>query len=114
MTVRNERIKKSADIKKIFQAGKTTTGRFVFLKTQKTKNKNCRLCFVVGLKVSKKAVERNKTKRRIREIVKSVDPCFSPGHDIVIVAQKEILGKKYTEIKDDITETMKKAKIFYQ
>lgn len=110
MTVEYERIKKSIDFEKIFQTGKTTTGRFVFLKTKRTENKNCRLCFVVGSRVSKKAVERNKTKRRIREIVRGIYLSLMLGYDIVIVAKKEILGKNYTEIKEDIIKTLKAAK----
>ena len=112
MTVKHERIKKSIDFEKIFQTGKTITGRFVFLKTKKTKNKNCRLCFVVSSRVSKRAVERNKTKRRLREIARSVYLSLVPGYDIVIIAKKEILGKKYAETKDEIIKTLKEAKIF--
>ena len=113
MAVKYERIKKSIDFEKIFQTGKTITGRFVFLKTKKTENKNCRLCFVVGSRVSKNAVERNKAKRRIREIVRGIYLSLMPGYDIVIVAKKEILGKKYAEIKDEIIKTLKEAKLFH-
>jgi ribonuclease P protein component len=112
MTVKYERIKKSIDFEKIFQTGKTITGRFVFLKIKKTKNKNCRLCFVVGCKVSKKAVERNKIKRRLREALKGIYLELVPGYDIVIIAKKEVLGKSYTEIKEDTIKTLKSAKIF--
>jgi ribonuclease P protein component len=114
MAVKYERIKKSTDFGKIFQTGKTITGRFVFLKTKKTKNKNCRLCFVVGSRVSKKAIERNKAKRRIRGIVADIYLGLMPDYDIVIVAKKEILGRKYAEIKDDIIKTLKEAKLFHQ
>ena len=114
MTVKYERIKKSIDFEKIFQTGKTITGRFVFLKTKKTKNRSCRLCFVVSSKVSKKAVERNKIKRRLREIIRSAYSELAQGYDIVIIAKKEILSKNFTEIKEDITKTLKEAKIFSQ
>ncbi|MDP2934576.1 MAG: ribonuclease P protein component [bacterium] len=112
MTVKYERIKKRIDFEKIFKTGKTTIGRFVFLKAKKTENKNCRLCFVVGLKVSKKAVERNKTKRRIREIMRSLYLELKPNYDIVVIAKQEILNKKYTDIKDEIIKTIKSAKLF--
>lgn len=113
MAVNYERIKKSTDFEKIFQTGKTITGRFVFLKTKKTKNKNCRLCFVVGSRVSKKAIERNKVKRRIREIITGIYPSLIPSYDIVIITKKEILGKKYAEIKNEIIKTLKEAKLLY-
>jgi ribonuclease P protein component len=114
MVVKRERIKKSIDFERIFQTGKTTTGRFVFLKTKKTKNKNCRWCFVIGSKVSKKAIERNKVKRRVREIMADIYSDLLPGYDIVIVAKKEILGRKYTEIKDETIKILKEAKLLYR
>ena len=44
----------------------------------------------VGITVSKKlghAVVRNRTRRRIREIYRLNETCFTPGWDIVIVAR---------------------------
>jgi ribonuclease P protein component len=111
MTVKYERIKKSTDFERVFQTGKTITGRFVFLKTKRTENKNCRLCFIVGSKISRKAVERNKVKRRIREIIRGIYLSLMPGYDIIIIAKKEILGRKYIEIKDEIIKTLKEAKL---
>jgi ribonuclease P protein component len=111
MAVKCGRIKKSIDFERIFQTGKTITGRFVFLKIKKTKNKKCRLCFVAGSKVSKKAVERNKIKRRLREVLRGVYSDLAPEYDIVIIAKKEISGKKYKEIKEDTIKALKGAKI---
>lgn len=111
MAVILEGIKKNADFKEIFQTGKTAIGRFVFLKIKKTKTKKSRLGIVVGSKISKKAVERNKIKRRIKAIFKKTYIKLVPGYDIVVVAKKEILKNKYKNIEQDIITIMEKLKI---
>jgi ribonuclease P protein component len=52
---------------------------------------------IVSKKVSKKAVVRNKIKRRIREILRCLD--IKPGYDIVVITNKEIVDKSFQEIK---------------
>ena len=50
----------------------------------------CLAVFTIGLTVSAKlghAVVRNRTRRRIREIYRLNEACFTPGWDIVIVAR---------------------------
>jgi len=61
---------------------------------------------VVSLKVSKKAVVRNKIKRRIREVLKQLD--IKQGYDIVIITHNEILGKNFIEIKNAIAGKISK------
>lgn len=52
---------------------------------------------IVSLKVSKKAVTRNKIKRRIREILR--DANLNQGYEIVVITNKNILDKSFQEIK---------------
>lgn len=76
---------------------------------------NCRrdkaFAFVASLKVSKKAVERNKLKRRARAITYPLLKGVPAGICAVVFFKPTILGKKYTEIKDELISLYKKAKI---
>jgi len=104
------RLRKKSDIDNVFKHGKTVAGRFVFLKALKNGLENNRFAFVVSLKVSKRAVDRNKIKRRLREIIKqSLDKSsgqagLKQGFDFVIVAKPLICNKNFQEIKQDINE----------
>jgi len=63
------------------------------LKIQKNRLKVTRIGLSVGLKFSKKAVERNRIKRQLRAIVSQNLNQIKGGFDIIIMVQK---GKKKT------------------
>ncbi|PIP16865.1 MAG: ribonuclease P protein component [Candidatus Portnoybacteria bacterium CG23_combo_of_CG06-09_8_20_14_all_37_13] len=78
---------------------------FLYLK-YKTNNLNKnQFRIIVSLKVSKKAVVRNKIKRRIREVLRQLD--VKQGYDIVVITNKEIVGKSFQEIKKAILCSVK-------
>ena len=67
--------------------------------------------FVASLKVSKKAAERNKLKRRARAITYPLLKDVSSGICAAVFFKPSIIGKKYAEIKDELISLYKKAKI---
>ena len=63
--------------------------------------------FVISKKISKRAVDRNKIKRRMSEIlVKKLDK-FILGTKIVFLAKKSLLGAKMGEIEEEIDKLIK-------
>jgi len=111
MTVKYYRIKKRIDFENLFRKSKTIAGKLIFFRVKKNALSSFRFCVVVSSKVSKKAVVRNKIKRRIKEIVKTSYPGLRSGFDIAIIAQTEILNKKYSEIEAEVNNLFKSAKI---
>lgn len=95
-------LKKKKDFNKAYK-GKTIAGKLIFLKAQKNNLDVSRFGFVVSSKISKKAVIRNKIKRRLREVVKD----FKKGFDIIIIVKPEIINKTYQEIKSDFKNVIK-------
>ena len=69
-----------------------------------------RFAFVVGLKVSKKAVERNRLKRQMREVVRLMikDGRVKSGFYVMVVAKGEALGKEYGKIEKEIEGLLKR------
>ena len=65
-----------------------------------------------GFTASKKvggAVQRNKAKRRMRSLVYEMKNIFEQlGQDYVLIAKKETVNKKYSEIKNDLLKAVKK------
>jgi len=63
--------------------------------------------FVISKKISKKAVDRNKIKRRMSEVlIKKIDK-FKLGTKIVFLAKKSLLGAKIQEIETEIDKLIK-------
>jgi len=105
------RLKKQKDIEWVFKRGKGVKEAFLFLKFVKNNLNASRFAFVVSLKVSKKAVLRNKIKRRLRELVKSRLSKIKKGYDIVLTAVPGLETKEFWEIEAIINKLFKKAKL---
>ncbi|MBU3942712.1 ribonuclease P protein component [Patescibacteria group bacterium] len=83
------RLKKQKDFKNVFKNGKGFKQGSLYLKVQKNDLKSTRFGFIVSKKFSKKAVERNRAKRVLREIIKIKLPRIKTGLDIVILVNPE-------------------------
>jgi ribonuclease P protein component len=105
------RLKKKKDFEAVFKKGETIRGGMFFLKISSTSNKDSRIGFVVSKKISKKAVERNKIKRRLREALRYALPSLKNSFDIVCVALPNIKTNTFKEIKQEIEEALKRKKL---
>ena len=111
MLPKENRLKKREDFNNVFKKGKTTAGKLIFLKALKNNLNISRFGFVISVKISKKAVTRNKIKRQLREIIKRNLPNIKTGIDIVIISRPEIIAKKYQETKEEVEGLFFKAKL---
>ncbi len=111
MLPKKNRLKNKKDFERVFKQGKGFKDAFLFLKIRKNNLKESRFGFIVSSKISKKAVLRNKVKRRLREIAKERLPEIKSGIDGVLIAQKSIEEKDFSEIREVANELFKKAKI---
>lgn len=80
------RLTKDKEFQKVFKNGKSFYLPEIGAKFAANNLAVSRFGFSVSLKVSKKAVERNRLKRRLREIVRLRIDKIKPGFDFVLVA----------------------------
>jgi len=80
------RLTKTKEIDKVFKLGKSSFDGVLGVKALPAENNLSRFVVVVSTKVSKKAVMRNKIKRRLHEIVRSRLPKIKTGFDFFILA----------------------------
>ena len=67
--------------------------------------------FIVGLKISKKAVQRNKIRRQLEEIIRLKFNQIKNGFDIVILTEPKIIEKKYKEIEEILISLLKESRL---
>ena len=60
--------------------------------------------FIVSKKISKKAVDRNRIRRILSEIVRKNLDKFEKGTRLVFLTKQEILGKKMIEVEKEINK----------
>ncbi|MFC1501430.1 ribonuclease P protein component [Elusimicrobiota bacterium] len=106
-----ERLHLKKDFDKVIKFGRRQTHPAIFVYTYKRKSepKYCRLGIVTSRKIGK-AVERNTTKRRLREIFRTNKHNLISGLDIVFIPKKKCVTMKFSQIKDIIFSAWKTAK----
>lgn len=119
MLTEKYRLKKVRDFNLLMERGRWASGALFTVKwLELAKNKDywpkkidvdefgaqLRFAFVVGVKVSKSAVARNRLKRQMSEVVRLLvkDGRLRSGFYVMVVAKGEALGKEYLEIEKDV------------
>ena len=109
MLSRKYKLKKDNDFKKVFKQGENYQQEFIKIKVLKNGLAYSRFGFIIGRKISKKAVERNKIERRLGEIVRLRLKEIEPGFDIVVLVNQEITEKNYQTIEKILISLFKKV-----
>lgn len=105
------RVTKKKDFEKVFKFGYFFSEKFISVKTAENGLPLSRFGFIVSLKVSKKAVIRNKTRRQLQEVIRLHLKDVKRGFDIVVMAKPEIIGKDYWEIEQALLGVLSKAEL---
>jgi len=112
MLSKRNRLKKQKDFGRVFKKGRGAKEDFLYLKVVKNELESSRFGFVVSKEFSKKAVLRNKIRRRLAELVRIKLPKIKKGIDVVIVVMPEFKTRDFWEIEEIINKLFEKAKIF--
>lgn len=111
MLAKENRIRKKNDFEEIFKQGRGVKRDFLYFKIKKNKLDLSRFGFIVGKNFSKKAVERNKIKRMLREVIRKKLPKIKKGFDVIIIVLPN--GESNLEkIENIIEEVFKKSELF--
>ena len=111
MLVKENRLRLKNDFKRVFKKGKFCQEEFLAIKIAPNDSETSRFGFIVSKKISKKAVVRNKIKRRLRESVrlKLKDGLIKNGFDAVVITRPRIVDKSFFEIDGAVGKLLEKA-----
>lgn len=103
------RIKKKKDFDLIFKKGKSFKTSLLVLKILKNELNENRVGFIISSKVSKKAVLRNKIRRRLSELFKKEEINLK-GFDFIFIGLPGLEKVDYSETKEILQTLLKKNK----
>jgi len=109
MLSKKNRLKKGADFKRVFKEGKGFKDGFLFLKIVKNNLGESRFGFVVGKRFSKKSFLRNKTKRKLQELVRIEINKIKKKIDGVIIVSPGLGIKNSREIEESLGRLFRKS-----
>ncbi len=94
-------IKKNKEYRKIYQLGPSVADRYLVVFCLKNNFTYWRLGFSIGKKIGK-AFQRNKIKRRLKEICRENSQWFKSGHDYIFIARKGIENQPFLKMKQSV------------
>mgnify|MGYP005631226767 CR=1 FL=1 len=104
-------LKDKKDFEKLAKKGQSFFTQEFGFKILKNNLKHNRYGIVVNLKVDKRAVVRNKIRRRMRDIIKKHEKDLKQGFDVMILTREQTKNLDFQEIKEKMESLFKKAKI---
>jgi len=114
MLPKKNRLDLKEELLKIKKNGRIIGGwlfNFLFQKTA-ADFESPAFAFVVSKKIDKRATKRNRVKRLLSDAVRNFLPQIQPGIKGVFLAKKEILGKSFAEVKEEVEKVFKKENLF--
>jgi ribonuclease P protein component len=111
MLPKNNRLKKKKDIERVFKKGRSFREDFLIFKTLENDLGYCRFAFIVSKKVSLKATERNKIRRRLSEIIYPNLKKIKSGEDVLLIVMKNAVTKDFKETERAANKLLKAARL---
>ena len=107
MLKKDNKLLKNKDFECVLKYGRSVPSHFFLLKYGKNTSLINRFGFVISLNVSKKAVERNLLKRRMREIIRCHPELLAGGFDVVFLIRKQSLSLDFNKLEGEVLKTLK-------
>jgi len=112
MLNKDNRLTKDKEFDYVFRRGQSSFNKMAGVKAVPNGLGRNRFGILVGAKVSKKAVARNKIKRQIRAVINQRASQMKQGYDCVIICLPAIIGKDYQEIERSVNALFQKLGMF--
>ena len=105
------RLRKSMDIARVLKSKLGAFDSACGVKVAKNGLSVSRFAVVVGTKVSKNAVDRNRVRRQYRDIIHAVLSEIKPGFDALLLVARPALALDFEEKKKKLRSTLYRAKL---
>lgn len=111
MLAKENRLRKDKDIKQAYKKGRFVNLDWLTLKVAPNNLDTTRFAFLIGVKVSKKAVIRNRIKRQVSEVMRLKISEISKGYDVLVIVKPQAVGKEYRDIEKVALGALKRGKL---
>src|SRR3990167_3290942 len=110
-----ERLKTSQNIERVLRRGRRINSSFftIYFDNGSSRDNSISLrgAVIAGLKVSKKATERNRAKRQLRAALREYRQNQKLVGDFVFVLKKEIINVEYQKIKSELFKCLRDLRL---
>ncbi len=111
MLKKENRLKRNEDFRLVYREGKFAVSRpVVVYYRRRNQDTTLRAGIVVSKKIGNSYI-RSRHKRLLREALRPLIPRIKPGHDVVLVARKAIVGEDQANIRSTLENLLQKARL---
>ncbi len=103
-------LKSNYEFRRLYSKGKSAASQYAVVYCRKNRSPVNKLGLTVSAKIGN-AVERNRIRRRYKEIYRLNEGKFNSGYDIVIVARSKSRYSRYHELEADFLSLSKRLGI---
>jgi len=107
MFIRDHRLRRRADIERVYRHGQQVRSQNFALRYRANQLTHPRVVVIVGKKVSKKALVRNRIRRRLAAELGRQQ--LAPGYDVLVNVYNDVSGQAAETIKNELTQALHKA-----
>lgn len=102
-----ETLKTNRDFELVFRKGRSASHRDLVVLGRKRRPSGTRVGFCISRKTGK-AVQRNRLRRRLKEIVREIEGRLDPKWDLVIVSKQASISLSYSHLRSRLTGLLEK------
>ncbi|MYH67825.1 MAG: ribonuclease P protein component [Dehalococcoidia bacterium] len=102
-----EPLRRRADFEQVFASGQLVRGRSLALRVLERGQGPTRVGFAIGKRLDKRAVIRNRVRRRLREALRPLP--VRDGYDVVVLGRRSALTASFGALRDDAEAVLRRA-----
>lgn len=108
MLPKAKRLTKTRDFTKLALQGRPVFGPFATLRVRSLAKGETKIAFITSTKVFKKAVDRNRAKRRMRAVLRALLPEIPEGLHLLFILKPESRDAKYEFLLAEVKRLLSK------
>lgn len=105
------RLRRAEEFQRLRQVGVTRPHRLMVLSFSQNELMHNRYGLIVGKQLGN-AVTRNRVRRRLREVIRALDPQLRPGFDVVFIARRPLAEQPFEVIMRTVNDLFRRAELF--
>ena len=110
MLPESNRLRSKRDFKLAYKKGRSFVNPMLVLYVRPTRGDACRIGFSISKKLGG-AVERNRIKRRLREVLRANAAKLSPGFDVILVGRGRLKDASFQSMAIAVADLLQRARL---